>query len=73
MVQLKLPWIDTSKCTGELDCRAARLCKQGAMHVREESEDEPGKAKGCPLIDLEKCKRCGECENACTERAIKMI
>ena len=72
-MQLKMPWIDTKKCARELDCRAARLCKQAAMEVAAESADEPGKADRCPMIDLEKCKRCGECEAACTERAIKMI
>ena len=72
-MQLKMPWIDTNRCVRELDCRAAKLCKQGAMSVREESEEEAGRAKGSPVIDLEKCKRCGDCEHACTEHAIKMI
>lgn len=72
-MQLKMPWIDSKKCSRELDCRAARLCKQDAMFVRDEDEEEPGRAKGPPLVDLEKCKRCGDCEHTCTERAIKMI
>jgi NAD-dependent dihydropyrimidine dehydrogenase PreA subunit len=73
MMQLKMPWIDTRKCTRQLDCKAARLCKQEAMQVQEESDEEPGKSKKCSAIDLEKCKRCGECESACGEGAIKMI
>lgn len=72
-MQLKMPWIDTGRCTRKLDCQAALLCKVGAMSVREESEDEAGMAKGTPVVDLEKCKRCGDCEHACKEGAIKMI
>ncbi|MBM3958008.1 MAG: 4Fe-4S binding protein [Gemmatimonadetes bacterium] len=68
-----MPWIDNTRCTRELDCPAARLCKHDAMTLREESGDEPGTAAGPPRIDLEKCKRCGDCEHACRERAIRMI
>jgi hypothetical protein len=57
---LKLPWVDHGKCKRELDCRCAAGCKEGAFQVLEESGVEPGKARGCPLIDLEKCKRCGD-------------
>ena len=70
---LKLPWVDTTKCKRELDCKAAKLCKVGAFKVRAPCADEPGKACGFPYADLELCKRCGECEHACTECAVKMI
>lgn len=69
---LKIPWIDRSKCALELPCPAARGCKQGAMVERPESE-ETGKAVGRPVIDLEKCKRCGDCEPACPPGAVKML
>lgn len=70
---LKLPWIEYSKCKRELDCACAAQCKEGAFQAREESETEPGRAKDCPIIDFEKCKRCGDCEHACPEGAVKMI
>lgn len=69
----KIPWIDTTKCKKEIDCKAARLCKQGALKVQPEAEDLPGTAVDCPRVDMELCKQCGECEHACTEQAVKML
>ncbi len=70
---LKIPWVDRTRCTRELDCKAAKYCKKGAFKVQPESEDEPGKARDFPWVDLEQCKQCGDCEKACTERAVKMV
>jgi len=70
---LKIPWVDRNKCTREMDCRAARYCKKEAFQAQPESKEEPGRQKDFPLIDLELCKQCGDCEKACTEGAVKMI
>ena len=70
---LRIPWIDKSKCIRQLDCKAANNCKKGAFLVRKESESETGFADDYPLIDLELCKQCGDCEQACTENAVKMV
>ena len=70
---LKIPWVDRTKCTREFDCRAARHCKKEAFQIQPESEEEPGRQKDFPLIDLEQCKQCGDCEKACPEGAVKMI
>jgi len=70
---LKIPWVDRTKCKRELDCRAAQYCKKGAFQVQPASEDEPGKAKDYPRVDLEQCKQCGDCEKACPEKAVKMV
>lgn len=70
---LKIPWVDRKKCTRELDCRAALYCKVGAFQARPESAEEPGKQKDFPLVDLEQCKQCGDCERACPENAVKMV
>lgn len=69
----KIPWLDTTKCKKATDCKAAEYCKHDAVTVQEESADQPGVAVDYPKVDLELCKRCGECEHACTENAIKMI
>jgi formate hydrogenlyase subunit 6/NADH:ubiquinone oxidoreductase subunit I len=45
----------------------------GAFVVQPESEEEPGKARDFPQVDLERCKQCGDCAKACTERAVKMV
>lgn len=70
---LKMPWVDTTKCTRKLDCKAASYCEYDAFLVRPESEETPGKASGFPVVDFELCKRCGDCEKACAEKAVKMI
>ena len=70
---LKIPWVDRSKCKRELDCPAARQCKERALQVQQESGEEEGRAIGGPVVDLEKCKRCGDCELACPEGAVKMV
>jgi len=70
---LRIPWIDRSRCVRKLDCDAARECKEKAIKVQEESVEEPGFSVDCPVIDLEMCKQCGDCERACPEKAIKMI
>ncbi|PKQ28783.1 MAG: hypothetical protein CVT63_01005 [Candidatus Anoxymicrobium japonicum] len=72
-MQLKMPWIDRALCKRELDCKAALNCKKKAFHVQPASMDEPGLAAEFPLIDLEECKRCGDCEKACANHAVKMI
>ena len=70
---LKIPWIDKSKCIRKLECEAASHCKKGAIQVQKESETEPGLARDYPMIDLELCRQCGDCEHACTENAVKMV
>ncbi|MBU4174318.1 MAG: hypothetical protein KKB90_05810 [Actinobacteria bacterium] len=70
---LRMPWIDKSKCIRALDCEAASHCEKGAFQVQKESETEPGFAEDYPMIDLEMCKLCGDCEHACTENAVKMV
>lgn len=70
---LKLPWVDTTRCERVRDCAAARACKHGAFEVRVGPDDEPGCARCVPRVDLERCKRCGECEKACPTGAVKMI
>ncbi|MBN1289228.1 MAG: 4Fe-4S binding protein [Actinobacteria bacterium] len=69
----KIPWLDTTKCRKAIDCRAAEFCKYETIHVQPESPEQPGIAVDYPKVDLELCKRCGECVHACTENAIKMI
>lgn len=70
-MQLKMPWVDTRRCRKELECRAALLCKIGAF---KEGEPGPeGTSKDFPKVDLEACKRCGDCEHACPYGAVKMI
>jgi formate hydrogenlyase subunit 6/NADH:ubiquinone oxidoreductase subunit I len=70
---LKIPWVDKTKCKCELDCRAAAQCKKQAIEVQPACEDEPGRACDFPRIDLEVCRKCGDCEKACPEHAVKMI
>ena len=70
---LKIPWVDRSKCKRESECKAAAVCKQKAFEVQPPSEEEPGLARDCPLVDLERCKQCGECEKTCPEHAVKMV
>ena len=53
-------FFDASKTT--LD--RLQQMQEGAFQTREESATEPGKAKDCPIIDL---------EHVCTEGAVKMI
>jgi len=72
-MRFKMPWLDRSKCTRELPCRAAELCKQAAFVAGPESGEEPGKMEDFPLIDLERCKQCGDCEHVCSAGAVKMI
>lgn len=72
-VLLKIPWVDRSKCKRESECKAAAVCKQKAFEVQAPSEEEPGLAGDFPLVDLERCKQCGECEKACPEHAVKMV
>lgn len=71
-MQLKIPWIDRRKCVLRLDCKAADSCGQDAIKVRDEGP-EAGIAEDIPVIDLESCKNCADCEKACPENAIKMI
>ncbi len=70
---LRIPWIEKSKCIRRLDCEAARQCKENAIKIQEESEEKPGFTDGYPLIDLEMCKQCGDCVQACPENAVKMV
>ncbi len=70
---MKIPWVDRTRCTRKLACRASEHCKVGAFVVQPESEEEPGKARDFPQVDLERCKQCGDCAKACTERAVKMV
>ena len=70
---LKMPWIDRQKCKKESGCPASKKCEQGAFRVRGGSDEETGRTGDFPLIDLELCKRCGDCEHACPEGAVKMI
>ncbi len=70
---LKMPWVDRQKSKKELDCPASKKCEQGAFQVLEESEEEPAKAVDFPVVDLERCKRCGDCVKACPDGAVKMV
>ncbi|MBU1670661.1 MAG: 4Fe-4S binding protein [Actinobacteria bacterium] len=70
---LKMPWIDRGRCDRKLDCAAARVCPRGALEVGPESEEEEGRASEYPLVDLEHCRRCGDCAKACPEGAVKMV
>lgn len=72
-VQLKIPWIDRTKCSRKLDCKAAAYCKKQAFQVQPPSGEEPGRAADFPRVDLEECKQCGDCEKACTEGAVRMV
>ncbi len=66
----RLPWVDTTRCDVAercADCKAARFCPNGAFGVVEAEG-------GCRVsIDLERCKRCGECAHACELGAVRMI
>lgn len=66
----RLPWVDTTRCDISQrcsDCKAARLCPHGAFGVVKKEDS-------CRVsIDLERCKRCGECAYACELGAVKMI
>jgi heterodisulfide reductase subunit A-like polyferredoxin len=70
-VRNKMPWIDRLSCdvreVGEA-CKAARHCPHGAFQVVKENGGEPG-----VWVDMEKCRRCGECSHACDRFAVKMI
>lgn len=70
---LKIPWVDRTKCKRELDCAAARQCKKKAFTVGPPSSEELDRASDFPLVDLERCRQCGDCEKACPERAVKMV
>ncbi len=66
----RMPWVDTTRCDisercGE--CKAARLCPNGSFKVVEDN----GRCR--VAIDMERCKRCGECSHACELGAVKMI
>jgi heterodisulfide reductase subunit A-like polyferredoxin len=66
----RIPWVDTTKCdiTQRCEgCKAARLCPHGAFSV----VNSEGACR--VFIDLEACKRCGECAHACELGAVRMI
>ncbi len=71
-MRFKLPWIDRTKCDIREhceSCKAADHCINGAFYIM---RGENG-ASCTTAVDLEQCKRCGECEHACERGAVKMI
>lgn len=70
----KMPWVDRLKCdvasVGE-GCKASRHCPHEAFTVQRKNE-EAGETFDL-FIDLEKCRRCGECSHACDQFAVKMV
>jgi formate hydrogenlyase subunit 6/NADH:ubiquinone oxidoreductase subunit I len=70
----KMPWVDRLKCdvaeVGE-SCKAAKYCPHAAFTVTWKPGDENGQYD--ILIDLERCRRCGECSHACDKFAVKMV
>lgn len=71
-MNMKMPWINHELCganNGKCGiCHAQIACDRGVLYL---SQDSSGEER--VLIDMERCMRCGDCENACIGGALKMI
>lgn len=74
LMRHKLPWVDRLSCdvaeVGE-SCKAARHCPHGAFTVQK--RDGGNGLTYDIFIDLERCRRCGECSHACDMFAVRMV